>query len=231
MFELLSRTRRTRKPITSRFASLSLERLEDRLSPATVGAGDPSSPPGTDGTGGVTVPPLPNENISLNVTYLQNRQATFSGQLTNQSGPVANQAVNLSGVVNTTVTTDAQGNYSVTLAVPQLGQENAASADGLSNTAQFTLVNGSPEITDFTAVAESNGLWLFSGSVSGAPTQGEVINFGGINALMGQSVSVNPDGSFDFYAIVSTGQGGWATAQAVDWWGDTSEIDASLVGC
>ncbi|HTU22551.1 MAG TPA: hypothetical protein VMG10_31220 [Gemmataceae bacterium] len=212
MFELLSRASRTRKLVASRFASLMLERLEDRLSPAMIGP-----------------PPPSGETISLNVTYLPNREATFSGQLTNQSGPVANQTVNLTGVVNGAATTNSQGDFSVTLAVPQLGTEYAASADGLSNTAQYTLVNGAPVISDFTAMSLGNGLWEFSGSVSGAPTQGEVVNFGGITPLMGQSDSVNPDGSFDFYAIVNSGQGGWASAQAVDWWGDTSTINSTYV--
>ena len=167
----------------------------------------------------------------MNVTYLPNRQATFSGHLATPSGPVANQTVNLSGVVNATPTTDSQGNYSVTVAVPQLGQERATSADGQSNTALSTLVGGSPVVSDFTALSLGSGLWEFSGTVTGAPIQGEVVNFGGINALMGQSDTVNADGTFDFYAIVSTGQGGWASAQAVDWWGDTSAIAATLVDC
>lgn len=214
MFELLSRTSRTRKPVASRFASLFLERLEDRLSPVSISA-----------------PPVPTETVTLNVTYLPNRQATFSGQLTSLSGPMASQTVELTGVVNASATTNAQGNYSITLSVPQLGLESAFSADGLSNTAQYTLAAGSPVISNLSAVSEGNGLWLISGSVAGAPTQGEVINFGGINALLGQSVEVNPDGTFDFYAIVSSGQGGWATAQAVDWWGDTSPIAVEYVNC
>lgn len=211
MFELLSRTSRTRKSVAPRFASLVLESLEDRLSPVAI------APAG--------------ETITLNVTYLPNQQATFSGQLTTSSGPVANQAVNLTGVVNTATTTDSQGNYSITMAVPQLGTEYATAAAGKSNTAQYTLVDGSPVISNFTAMSLGAGLWEFSGSVSGAPTQGEVVNFGGINALIGQSVNVNPDGTFDFYAIVNTGEGGWASAQAVDWWGDTSEIAATGVNC
>lgn len=212
MFDLLSRLTRARKSVPGCFTRLSLESLEDRLSPGMIG-------------------PPPGETITLNVTYLPNQEATFSGQLKNQAGPIANQAVNLTGAVNATATTNSQGNYSITLAVPQLGQENAASADGHSNTAQFTLAGGSPVISNFTAEAEGNGLWLFSGTVTGAPTQGEVVNFGGITPLVGQSTSVNPDGTFDFYAIVNNGQGGWASAQAVDWWGDTSTIVGTGVNC
>lgn len=214
MFGLLTRSPRTRKPIARRSPALCLERLEDRLSP----------------TGGGPVPSGAVETLTMNVTYLQNKQATFSGQLTNANGAVANQTINLTGVVTATATTNATGSYSITLNIPQLGTEYAASSDGLSNTAQFTLVGGSPVISNFKAVSEGGGLWLFTGSVSGAPTQGEVVNFGGIKALQGQSTTVNSDGTFSFAAVVSSGQGGWASAEAVDWWGDTSEPAVGYVG-
>jgi hypothetical protein len=207
MFKLLQRPSRTRKPAAPRFARLSLERLEDRLSPSGA------------------------QTISLHVVYLPNRQATFEGQLLYQANPVAKQTIILSGVVNATATTDSQGHYSVTLPVPQLGQENAKSANGLSNTAQYTLVCCSPVIANFSAVSEGNGLWCFSGKVSGAPTEGEVVNFSGIKAVNGQSVEVNSDGTFDFYAIVTGGNGGWATAQAVDWRGNKSPVASTFVNC
>ena len=208
MFGLLTRSPRSRKPLARRTASLCLERLEDRLSPS-VAAG---------------------ETLTMSVTYLQGRQATFSGQLFNQSGPIANEGINLSGVVTASTTTNSQGNYSITLAIPQLGAEDAVSADGKSTIAVAVLQGGSPSISNFTAVAEGNGLWLLSGTVSGAPTQGEVVNFGGITPLQGQSTTVNSDGTFDFYAMIPSGEGGLATAQAVDWWGDTSPYAVDDVG-
>lgn len=214
MFGLFSRTPRTRKPARDT-TTLCLEKLEDRLSPAGGGGGTGWAP----------------ETITLDVTYLQGQQAIFSGQLTNPSGSAAYQTINLTGVVNTTTTTDSQGDYSITMPVPQLGTEFAASADGQSNTAQFNLVGGTPVISGFSAVSEGNGLWLISGSVSGAPTQGEVVNFGGITPLQGQSTGVNDDGTFEFYAIIPSGEGGVASAQAVDWWGDTSDTAGTLVTC
>jgi hypothetical protein len=200
MFELLTRLSSSRKPLVRRSTTLCLERLEDRLSPATVAG----------------------ETITLDVTYLQGSHATFSGHLQNQYGPIANQTINLTGAVQSSTSTDSQGDYSITLSVPQLGPEYAASADGLSNTALFTLQGGSPTISGFSAVYLGNGIWLFSGTVSGAPTQGEVVNFSGISALQGQSTTVNSDGTFQFYATVPPGQMGTVYAQAVDWWGDTS---------
>jgi hypothetical protein len=181
---------------------LCLERLEDRLSPAIF-------------TG---------ETITLNVTYLQGKEATFSGHLQNQNGPMANQTVNLTGAVTASTSTDSRGNYSITLAVVQLGPEVAASADGLSNIALCALQGGSPTISGFSAAYQGNGLWLFSGTVTGASAQGAVVNFGGIVPLQGQSTEVNSDGTFEFYAYVPENQIGDATAQAVDWWGDASQV-------
>ena len=221
MLALFTRSDRTRKTLERRSTTLFLERLEDRLSPSGMG------PPG--GPGGVGAPTP--ETVSLTVTYDPNKQVTLTGQLTGQSGPIANQTINLGGVVNGTATTNAQGGYSVTLPVSKLGQVTAASADGQSNIVQSTLVSGSPTINNFDAASEGSGLWYFSGTVTGAPTQGEVVTLAGIPALQNQQVNVNPDGTFGYFCIVNTGQGGWANAEATDWWGDTSPVEMDMVGC
>lgn len=213
MLALLSRAPRTRTRHPAQTHHLFLEQLEDRLSPATVGTTTPT------------------ESLTLNATYQQNKQVTLSGQLTGSTGAIANETIYLTGATTGSATTNSQGNYSVTLTASSLGSVYAASADGNSNTAQYTLVGGNPTISNFQAISEGSGLWYFSGNVSNAPTQGEIVEFGGINALEGQSVTVNSDGTFDFWAIVKSGQGGWATAEAVDWWGDTSQIAGAMVNC
>jgi hypothetical protein len=158
----------------------------------------------------------------MNVTYQPNREVTLSGGLYSMGGAVANQTVNFGGVVNGTATTNAMGMYSVTLPVSQLGQVTAASADGLSNTMQATLVGGIPTINHFMAIPESNGYWMLCGQVTGAPTQGEVIQFQGIQAVTGLSCNVGADGTFAALALIPSGQGGDVMAGALDWWGDTS---------
>jgi hypothetical protein len=167
----------------------------------------------------------------MSVTYDPHREITISGLLTNTSGPLANHTIDLTGVVNGRATTNAQGNYSVTLAVSRLGEISAFSADGQSNSVQATLTSQVPTISNFEAVCEGGGIWMFTGTVTGAPTQGEVVNFGNISALKGRSVTVNPDETFSFFCTVSGGQGGVATAQAVDWWGDSSAIAKTTVDC
>jgi hypothetical protein len=157
----------------------------------------------------------------MTVTYEPNKQVALSGHLTSDNNVW--QQIQFGGVVNGTAMTDANGNYSAVLMVPQLGQVTAQEANGQSNTVTANLVSQIPNIT-FTASPQGNGVWLFSGTVAGAPTQGEVVNFGGITPLAGQSTSVNADGTFSFTCVVNSGQGGCATAQAVDWWGDASAV-------
>lgn len=204
MFAWFARSHRARATAAPRSVCLRLEQLEDRLSPSTV------------------------EYLSLNVTYQPNKQVVLSGQLTTPTGPVANQTINLAGAVNGSATTDAQGNYSVNLAASQLGQVRATSADGQAS-AMNVLQSGTPSISNFSATNEGGGLWLFSGKVSGAPVQGEVVDFAGIPALADKSGPVNSDGTFSCYVYIANGQGGVVTAEAIDWWGDTSQDATTTV--
>jgi len=208
MFGLFTRSSRPRKRPARRTTTLSLERLEDRLTPS--------------GTG---------ECITLSVVYQSDKIATFQGTLTNPCKPYPGQTVNLTGAVNTGAATNAQGVFSVTVQVSKLGTVYAGSADGKSNTAKCTLVGGSPVVGNFKAVSVGSGMWLFSGSVTGAPKQGEMVGCGGITPLQGQKCLVNSDGTFAFYAMVPCREGGWADAEAIDWWGDTSEVAIAFVNC
>ncbi len=200
MFGLFTRSSSGRKPANARSIRLNVERLEDRL--CLTGGGS--------------------EALSMSVTYDAGKQVTLAGTLTNGGSGVNNQTIYFGGVVSGSATTNNQGAYSVTLPVSQLGQVVASSADGLSNTLVYTLVGGSPAITNFKSISLGNGLWEFTGTVTGAPAQGEVVDLGGIPALNGKQVTVNSDGTFIYYTTVASGQGGVVSAYAVDWWGDES---------
>ena len=149
MFRLFTRSLRSQKA-AARTVSLRLERLEDRLSPSGLGFPPPLPPPN---------PTLPSETVTMNVTYDPNKQVTLTGHLSNSMGAIANQAINFGGAVNGAATTDAQGNYSVTLTASQLGQVTAASSDGKSNTATATLASQVPTISSFTATSEGDSVW------------------------------------------------------------------------
>lgn len=78
-----------------------------------------------------------------------------------------------------------------------------------------------PEITLFTCAVEVNGLWSFWGQVAN-PTgaEGLTIQFDGIPAINGQSVPVNPDGSFSLTIMIPANQTGVVGATLVDDEGD-----------
>jgi hypothetical protein len=180
----------------------------------------------------MTLPPMPPpmENINMQVTYDPNRQVTLTGGVSNTPTP-GGQTIQFGGIVSGTTTTNAFGSFSITLPVKELGQVTATSTSQPCNTASANLVSQQPVITNFKAINEGNGVWLFTGSVSGPPTQGEVVDFGGILPLTGKSVAVNADGTFSFCGMVACGQGGIAWAEAVDWWGDTSNPAQTPVTC
>lgn len=218
MVGLWTRSPRPRKPVAPRSVRLFLERLEDRLSPTSMLGPTPPPPPGP-------------ETLTMNVTYDPNKQVTLTGGLSNGSGPVANQTIYFNGAVQGTATTNAQGTYTVTLPAKSLGQVTAVSSDGLSNRATFNLASQTPTINNFDAVSLGNGYWKLTGTVSGAPYQGEVVDFGTLAAVDGQHANVNQDGSFSFYCYIPSGEGGTVSAVAVDWWGDTSDVSGAFVNC
>jgi hypothetical protein len=69
----------------------------------------------------------------------------------------------------------------------------------------------------FTCDFESGTLWTFYGQVQDYDDSTSItINFSGLPSLEGQSVQVNPDGSFSLTVLLGEGETGMATAQAVD---------------
>ena len=220
MFGLLTRSPRKRKAVAPRTVTLGLERLEDRLAPS-------GGPPGTMS---ISPKPIPQETLNLQFAYQPNKYVQFSGGVSNTPNP-GGQTIQFSGAVSGTATTAANGSFSATLKANDLGAVNVTSISQPCNTVTVTLVSGQPVISNFQAFNEGNGMWLFTGTVSGAPTQGEVVDFGGIAALEGKSVAVNADGSFSFCVVVQGGQGGMVWAEAVDWWGNTSNAAQAPVGC
>jgi hypothetical protein len=200
---LLTPSPHNRSASSLRFARPFLEGLEDRLAPS---------------------------NLTMAVTYEPNKQVLISGQLTGTSNP-ANEQINIMGAAQGQCVTDAQGNYSVILTANSLGVVGAVTADGQSNIALATLAVGPAVINNFKAVAQPGGYYQFSGNVSGtAPTQGMVIDFGGLACLQNQTVAVNADGSFCLTIQVPQGQTGMVWAQSVDWWGDPSQDVITTVG-
>ena len=198
MLRLFRRPSRTKAPSSARPVRLLLEALEDRYCPSG-----------------------PSETITLNVAYNANRQVTFSGHVT--ASQPSGLTVQISGSASGTATTNANGDYSVTLTGNNLGQVSAATTDGRSNTATSTLTATTPTIQNLGYTKGFLNYYTFAGDVTGDVTAGMVIVFGGISALSGRTATVDANGHFSITVQV-TDQGPWtASAYAVDWWGLDSQ--------
>lgn len=206
MFRLLRRPSRRPSPPPRRPVRLSLEALEGRHSPSTITL-----------------------NMDLSVAYHANRSVTFSGQVTNTSSP-GGLTVQISGAASGTTTTDAGGNYSVTLTATSLGAVQAKTTDGTSNVATATLTAGTPEIENFGYVKGDNNYFTFSGQVTGDVTQGMVVTFSGQStAMQGKTCTVGANGWFSITVQIAPSDLGTVSASATDWWGIPSDVVSVLV--
>jgi hypothetical protein len=196
MLGLLTRSRRT-SPTRQSFRPF-LERLETRFCPSS---------------------------LSMNYAYGTGNNVTFSGQLTGAPND-ANQVIGISGYgANTQTTTDANGNYSVTVPVTQLGTVSAAYVvNGQQQASNSVTVNpAAPQITNFAAVEEPNDYYEFTGTITGVPNPGGMtITLGGLQAVQGQTITVNANGTFS-ESFFMNGQAGNVNANTMDWWGRMAE--------
>jgi large repetitive protein len=160
--------------------------------------------------------------LTMNLAYGANKTVILSGKVTDaQAGGMV---VTFSGVATGTTTTDANGNYSVTLTPTALGQITATTTDvwGLSSAAaSVTVTNTAPTIT---LVATQHGnIWTFSGHVTDDYATGLVVTFSGPADINGKTAVVGGDGNFSLTVVLSPNDAGWITATVTDWWGIAAE--------
>jgi hypothetical protein len=156
--------------------------------------------------------------LTMNLAYGANKTVILSGKVTDaQAGGMV---VTFSGVVNGTATTDANGNYSVTLTPTALGQITATTTDiwGLTSaSATATVANSAPTIT--LAATQRGNMWTFSGRVTDEYAPGLVVTFSGPGAINGRTTTVASDGTFTLSVMLTSNDAGWVTATVTDWWG------------
>ena len=167
--------------------------------------------------------------ITLAVTASNENTVTLAGKVTDVDA--AGEIVSISGALNGTVAADANGNFSLTLATSDLATVAVNTTDQwgeTSNTAEVTANSFPPVITSFTAIQGSGNAWILEGTVVAPNMQGLVITFGGLPALVGQTVAVAADGTF--YLVQNLGNDyGTATAQATNPGGQTSNIATAII--
>ncbi|HEV3238132.1 MAG TPA: hypothetical protein VGZ25_14175 [Gemmataceae bacterium] len=175
----------------------------------------------------VVAPP----QITLTLTYGTGHQLILSGTVTdNYPGGLK---VNITGVVPpSTATTDASGNFNITLSAYRLGDVTATTTDSwgqVSNTAKVTATNTAPVISNLWATAGNYDTWTITGKVTDEHAAGLTVTFWGLPAVAGKTAIVQADGTFTLSVVIPSNQSGYIYAQTTDWWGAASNIDEEMI--
>lgn len=161
-------------------------------------------------------------SLILFISYGSQRTITASGTVSDLD-PVG-RTVTIGGVASGSLTTNSLGQYSLTTTASALGQVTASVTDAWGQTSYatpFTLTSDVPVIENFTAIHGAGNVWTFQGRVVDESAAGLTVYFGGLGSLMGQSVTVDTDGTFTFTRTLDPMMdlGHTATAIVTDWWG------------
>jgi hypothetical protein len=168
--------------------------------------------------------------ITLAVTAINEDTVTLSGNVADVDA--AGETVAISGAMNGTVTTDANGNFRFNLATADLGAVDVRTTDlwgQTSNTAEVAANAFPPVIVDFTATQAYGNAWIFEGTVVGSNLQGLTITFGGLTSLAGKTATVAANGTFSLVQTLANGEFGTATAQTTDLNGQSSNLALAIV--
>jgi hypothetical protein len=180
------------------FARLRLEALEARNAPAS---------------------------LTLAVTYGKETNVTFTGTLSGVSNP-ANQTIYLEGSVCGSTTTDANGNFSVTLAATSPGDVSAMVFVPSPSSTTVTLTDPGAKIDVFQALETPGNRWDLKGHVAySRPFDSFIVNFGAAQtAIMGKTATTDSSGNFDITVQLSgtSRDNGTVTAFTYDPWGNMS---------
>jgi hypothetical protein len=189
----------TRKKVrpTPRFARPSLEALEGRDAPST---------------------------LAITLEYGGGKCGNISGTLGDTANP-GGQTIVFSGITTGTCTTSSDGTFVFPCVFTSLGTVSARGPG--SNVATATLNIAPPHLNSFDAYEQPMGFSL-QGSVSYSSIFSDVtIRFGGApQSLQNATCMVDYTGNYNYVALLNgtSSDNGTATAQAVDVWGQTSNI-------
>lgn len=162
-------------------------------------------------------------SVTAQVSYGAQQNVTVSGVVSDIDP--GGRTVQISGAVNGSVTTNADGSYSFTAPASGQGTVSVSTTDGWgqnSNTAQAPVSTAPPVINNFTATLIGNNVWTFAGQVSDVHPAGLSVKLGGLSVLAGVTATVDSTGWFHVNVSIPSGTKGTATAVTTDGWGLTS---------
>jgi len=208
MIGLLTRSRRPARPAPRRPVVPSLEWLESRDCPST---------------------------LTLNVSYGSGKTITLSGDVSGGScSPSLGGGLGVTNVVFRgsalgVTPVDGTGHFSYTTQALSLGEVDAVTSDGQSNTASVILSTSAPVVSNFKAVQEGNtNYWDISGHVTDGNFSAAdlTVHITGAPATVdnngaGRYAMVDSSGDFDLLVRLNgTGtDNGSIYAECTDAWG------------
>src|SRR5262245_46005439 len=159
------------------------------------------------------------------ISYGHERSINISGEVIALNP--AGLPVQISGAASGTTTTDANGNFNITLTASGLGTVSAQTvANGLTSNVVTEAFSASPPVIDQLGYVEGPGnSFVIRGHVSCADPEGLIVSFGGqVAAVEGLTAVVGPDGWFEIEVTITPGDNGTISAQTTDWWGQESNV-------
>jgi hypothetical protein len=164
--------------------------------------------------------------VTVSASPLNDNRVLITGQVSCDGNP-GGLTVYLSGVVDCTVVTNANGSFAVDTSADCLGEVEAEVTDrnGLTGGGGTVLSNPRPSI-DFGVVDDGGGLFTLQGRVHDTWPPGLEVIFHGFSEVNGCGVTVGEDGTFALTVYLASGDCGLVTASVTNWWGQsTSQAD------
>jgi hypothetical protein len=177
----------------------------------------------------VQAPPI----VYLSIMSTHQTNVTLQGSVVapNPAGFV----VQIFGVCSSSVVTDANGQFSITLPASSLGSIYADTTDSLGQVSNIAVANlqfAPPTFGDVGYWEQPGNFLTIAGHVDVHDPQGMQVTLGGdIPALRGLTATLDANGNFQITVQVPNDQGqgaGVVSFTVTDWWGQTATIDRTI---
>jgi hypothetical protein len=159
---------------------------------------------------------------------------TISGQVyANNSYLVENASVQFSGAVSTSVTTDASGAFSFTVAANYLGTITGIAWDneGTMSSPVENQIGSAPPAISFSVSQSANNVWEISGHADSECLGGNLVTLSGLSACEGSSTYTDADGNFSmvlWLPDLDPNQSYCISASVSDCWGLSGSATAYI---
>jgi len=137
--------------------------------------------------------------LCYSIDSMNDPNVAISGQVYTNNYLAENATVQFSGAVSYSLTTDAHGAFSFTVAANYLGTITGIAWDNqgtMSSPVENQIGSAPPEISSFSFAQSANNIWEFYGHADSECLAGNLVTFSGLSAFEGNDVYTDADGNF-----------------------------------